>query len=157
MSRGGARSRSGPQKQEGSRTSERAGYVLTALPPAGYDGEVPDLGLYLPGATDRHRAVWAEHWTFPQACAWSEDHTRWPEVADLVKWIVRSEADDAPVGTATNVKQLRESVGIGPVGLKLNGWKIADLDPAPASAPEPDEDEDDPRNRLTVVPDAEAG
>lgn len=138
MARGGARTRSGPQPTEGSRTSDRKGYVLTALPTAGYDGAAPNLKDYLPNATLRHEAIWTELWQTPQACAWSEERYRWPVVADLVKWMVRSEADDAPVGTATNVKQLREECGIGATGLKLNGWKIAEAptlaaDDAPAS------------------------
>lgn len=132
LPRGGTRTHSGPPPVEGSRTSERKGYSLTALPPTGYDGDVPELSAYLPGASTRHQALWAEHWTYPQACAWSTDRTYWPMLAELVNWIVRGEAEDAPVGAAANVSRLRIEVGIGASGLKHNGWKIADA-PTPAA------------------------
>ena len=45
MGSGGRRNRSGPQKQENSGRSDRAGFSLTALPAEGYDGEVPAFPL----------------------------------------------------------------------------------------------------------------
>lgn len=157
MARGG-HAHSGPAPVEGSRTSDRKGYVLTALPPAGFDGNVPDLLGFMPDATARHLAIWTQLWVTPQACAWSAESWRWPVVADLVKWMVRSDAEDAPASTATSVRQLRDDLGLSTAGLRQNGWKIAVPEPVqPEAAGPDDEDEDDPRNRLTVVPDAEAG
>jgi hypothetical protein len=138
MPRGGARIKSGPPPVEGSRTSERKGYSLTALPPSGYDGEVPDLLDFLPGATARHLAVWAQAWTTPQACAWSLEPWRWSTVASLVMWIVRSEDADAAASIASNVRQLRDDLGLSRAGLAHNGWKIAE--------PPKDEDEESPSN-----------
>ncbi|MCW2759049.1 MAG: hypothetical protein JWO46_2795, partial [Nocardioidaceae bacterium] len=62
MTKGGARSRSGPPKDPRSRTSERAGFTLTALPSEGYTKRPPGLNAFLPRPTARHRAVWAELW-----------------------------------------------------------------------------------------------
>lgn len=126
MSQGGARNRSGPQKDEGSRTSERAGFSLTALPPSGFDGEAPDLTEFLPSVTARHLSIWAQMWTTPQACAWSLEAWRWPVAADLVKWMVRSDDADAAASIATTIRQLRDDLGLSSAGLKQNGWKVAE-------------------------------
>ncbi len=82
----GGHARSGPSKDPNSRTSERAGYTLTALPAGGYPGPVPDLSEYMPTATDRHQSIWDELWKMPQAAAWSMQPWRWAQVADLVKY-----------------------------------------------------------------------
>lgn len=157
MARGGARNRSGPQKQEGSRTSERAGFILSALPPTGYDQTAPDFPL--PLASEREFAVWAQVWTTPQACAWSLEFWRWPVVAMYVRTFVQAEnADEPNAALLGQIHRFGDQIGLTPAGLKENGWKIAE--PVSAeSAPTPTEgdDEDDPRNRLTVVPDVEAG
>lgn len=155
MARGGARNRSGPQKQEGSRTSERAGFVLTALPPTGYSDDAPTFPL--PLASDRELAMWAQVWTTPQACAWSLESWRWHVVAMYVRTFVLAEnAEEPNAALLGQIHRFGDQIGLTPAGLKENGWKIAEPDAA-VESPEPDEDEDDPRNRLTVVPDVEAG
>lgn len=131
MARGG-HARSGPAPVEGSRNSERKGYSLSALPPEGYAGEVPDLLTFLPDATARHLTIWAQLWTTPQACAWSEQPYRWPVVADLVMWMVRAQAEDASAAMGTIIRQLRDDCGLSLDG-KTQGWKIADA-PSPVSA-----------------------
>lgn len=50
---------------------------------------------------------------------------RWPIVADLVKYVVRSEPSDAPASLGTVVRQLRDDVGLSKAGLIANGWAIA--------------------------------
>ena len=134
MARGGSRNRSGPQADENSRTSERKGYVLTALPPAGYDGEAPDFPL--PAALDRELEVWAQAWTTPQACAWSSEPWRWRTVAMWCRWSVRMEADDASAALGNVVVRFADQIGLTPAGLKENGWKIAETKSVDA-APEP--------------------
>lgn len=124
MARGGARNRSGPQPEEDSRTSERRGYSLTALPPAGYDGEAPEFPL--PDASARELEVWAQVWTTPQACAWSLEPWRHRTVAMWVRWSVRMEADDASAALGNVVVRFADQIGLTPAGLKENGWKIAD-------------------------------
>jgi hypothetical protein len=134
VARGGARSHSGPAKDENSRTSERAGFSLTALPPAGYDGEVPKFPL--PTATDRELEVWADVWTYPQACAWIDQPRLWRHVAMYVRWSVRMEAEDASAALGNVVMRYADDAGISEAGLKFHGWKIAEpkpvvADPAP--------------------------
>lgn len=125
MPRGGARTRSGPPADPNSGRSDRRGFKLTALPSEGYGGEAPPLEDFLPSPTSRHQRVWAQLWRTPQACAWSMESWRWPVVADLVKYVVRSEPADAPASLGTVVRQLRDDVGLSKAGLIANGWAIA--------------------------------
>ncbi len=137
MARGGARNRSGPRPDENSLTSAARGVVLTALPPAGFDGEIPAFPLPRPKA--RERAVWEEVWRTPQACAWAAQPWRHRTVAMWVRWSVRMEAPDAPAALGNVVVRLADQIGLTPAGLKENGWKIAPDDqaaaPSPASGP----------------------
>lgn len=153
MPRGGARNRSGPQPDPTSGRSDRRGFTLTSLPSEGYDGEVPTLSDFLPAPTDRHQTVWAQLWTTPQACAWSMESWRWPVVADLVKYVVRSEPSDAPASLGTVVRQLRDDCGLSKAGLTANGWAIS-VDEVSAKRDEQPDDSDEeepPRRRLSAV------
>jgi hypothetical protein len=138
MPRGG-HAHSGPKKDPKSRTSERAGYTLTALPNEGYCGSVPNLADFLTDPTDRHEAIWAELWSTPQACAWSQERWRWPIVADLVMFRVRADDPESPVGLATSIRQLRDDLGLSAAGLGANGWAIAAAVIAPAESEAPAE------------------
>ena len=135
----GGHAHSGPAKDPTSRTSERAGFTLTALPNEGYRGDVPALTDYLIDVTDRHESIWSELWSTPQACAWSQEPWRWPVVADLVMFRVRADDPESPVGLATSIRQLRDDLGLSKVGLAANGWAIAAAEVAPAAPPEPSE------------------
>lgn len=135
MARGGARTHSGPAKTEGSRTSDRAGFSLTALPSTGFDGEAPDFPL--PEATRRELDVWADVWTYPQACAWIDQPRLWRHVAMYVRWSVRMEADDASAALGNVVMRYADDAGISEAGLKFHGWKIADPKPAAESGEAP--------------------
>lgn len=179
MARGGARNRSGPAKDETSRTSERQGFVLTALPPAGFDGEAPEFPL-LPftvyrwehdgdhryqvrddDATDafrdREAELWLTVWAYPQACAWSLERWRWQAVAMWVRTAVVCESSEATAADKGAIHRFADQIGLTPAGLKENGWKIADPEPQAVEPTEPAEDEDDPRNRLSVVRDGTGG
>lgn len=134
MAKGGARNRSGPPKDPNSLKSAAIGFVLTALPNGGYDGEVPDLADYLPAATERECDIWAKLWTTPQACAWSLEPWRWPVVADLVMFRARADDPDSPVGLATSIRQLRDDLGLSAAGLIANGWAITKDETAPKRA-----------------------
>lgn len=129
----GGHAHSGPAKDPNSRTSARAGFTLTALPNEGYRGDVPDLSDYLTDVTPRHLSIWADLWSTPQACAWSQDPWRWPIVADLVMFRVRADDPESPVGLATSIRQLRDDLGLSKAGLAANGWAIATADVAPAT------------------------
>jgi hypothetical protein len=125
MSRGGSRNRSGPAPVEGSRTSERKGYSLSALPPAGFDGEAPSFPL--PAASDRELTLWVQVWTTPQACAWSLEPWRWPIVGMWVRTFVLAEnADEPNAALLGQIHRFGDQVGLTPAGLRENGWKIAE-------------------------------
>lgn len=134
MTKGGARNRSGPQRDPKSLKSALIGFSLTALPNGGYVDDAPDLTDYLPTATDRQSDIWAKLWTTPQACAWSLEPWRWPIVADLAKYLARADDADAPIGIATAVRQLRDDLGLSAAGLIANGWTIAADETAPKRA-----------------------
>lgn len=158
MPRGGARNRSGPPKDPNSRTSERAGFKLTALPNEGYRGEIPDFPLG-EGPADvelREMDVWRESWRTPQACAWALEPWRWPIIAEYCRLKAVVEAN--PAASAALVTQLhryRDQIGLTPAGLKENGWAIATAQVGLAS----DGDDEQPapvtaRRRLRVAGDA---
>ena len=154
MARGGARNRSGPPKDPSSGRSERQGFKLTALPSEGYRGEVPPIADFMPSASRRHEVVWAQLWASPQACAWSMESWRWPIVADLVKYVVRSEPDDAPASLGTVVRQLRDDCGLSKAGLIQNGWAIAVDEVAAKAAEKADaEPKPTPQRRMRAVGD----
>lgn len=144
MSRGGSRNRSGPRPVEGSRTSERKGYTLTALPPTGFDGEVPDFPL--PLASDRELSLWDRAWTTPQACAWSVEPWRWYTVGQWVRWSVRAEDPEASAAIVAAVIRLADQIGLTPAGLKENGWKIAE-------PPKPEEKPAEASSNVTSIKD----
>lgn len=152
MAKGGARNRSGPQKDPNSLKSAAIGFTLTALPSGGYDDTVPDLLDYLPVATERQRDIWAKLWTTPQACAWSLEPWRWPVIADLAKYLARADDPEAPIGIATAVRQLRDDVGLSKAGLVANGWAIAVDETAPKRAAKNAADTSSARDRIKVVP-----
>lgn len=131
MARGGARNRSGPPPDENSGRSDARGFVLSALPPAGFDGDAPDFPL--PDASVRELAVWSQVWTTPQACAWSMESWRWPVVAMYVRTFVICEGADATAADKSSIHRFGDQIGLTPAGLKENGWKIAE--PPKADAP----------------------
>ena len=136
----GGHARSGPAKDPNSGRSDRAGYSLTALPFEGYAGEAPDFPLPLP--TERELEVWADVWTYPQACAWISRPRHWRHVAMYVRWSVRMEAEYASAALGNVVMRYADDAGISEAGLKFHGWAIA----APvesnddATAPDPADD-----------------
>ena len=150
MSSGGARNRSGPSFDPNSLTSGKNGVSLTALPAAGYQGDVPDLPLT--EVTEREAEVWAGLWGTPQATAWIQEPWRWRTVAMYVRWSVRSEGD-VPAAFLGQVHRLGDQIGLTPAGLKENGWAIGPSD-APASSVAPAaKKRSSSRGRLSVVPD----
>lgn len=162
---GGARIRSGPPPVEGSRTSERKGYKLMALPAEGFDGDVPDFPLprrkvYAKQWNDAGKQVqifdaaetrrvakreaefWAWLWSTPQACAWSMPSQAWrqPNVAMYVRKFVLNESGEATAADTGAMLRLADEIGMTDAGLARNGWKIANDElaekrPAPAERP----------------------
>lgn len=125
MPKGGSRTRSGPPKSPTSRTSERAGYKLTALPSEGYRGRAPGLNQFIPKPTARQRAHWDELWSTPQACAWSLERWRWSQIARLCILRARAEDPDSPAAIYAEVIKLETKHGLSDDGLRYLGWAIA--------------------------------
>lgn len=174
MPKGGARNRSGPQKQEHSGRSDRAGFTLTALPSEGYRGEVPDFPLAKVSVYDvyfedkkrvkefdadatqarweRELDLWSWAWSTPQACAWSVEPWRWFAVAMWVRTSALCESSEATAADKNSLHRFADQIGLTPAGLKENGWKIA-ADEVADRRPEVEPEADDPRTRFTVVTD----
>lgn len=127
MARGGARNRSGPAPDPSSLKSAKT-RTFSALPAEGYTGKPPAFPLPKPSA--RERAVWAEAWTSPQACAWADEPWRWRTIGMWVRWSVRMEDDDASAALGNVVVRFADQIGLTPAGLKENGWTIAAADVA---------------------------
>lgn len=153
MARGGARNRSGPKADPNSGRSDRRGYKLTALPAAGYDGEVPEFPL--PDASRRELEVWEQAWRTPQACAWSMPSESWrtSTVALWVRTKVRCEDPEAPASLLGQLHRFADQIGMTTAGLAEMGWQVAQ-DEMAARAAEKSEAESRPkssRDRMKVV------
>lgn len=125
MASGGSRNRSGPPADETSGTSDRRGYVLTALPAQGFKGRVPAFPL--PDQTKRETEVWREAWRTPQACAWwtPSERWRWRTVAMWVRLSVRCESADAKSSDLAQLHRFADQIGMTTAGLAEMGWKVA--------------------------------
>lgn len=129
MARGGARNRSGPQKDESSGRSERLKFQLTALPEDGYEGVVPEFPI--PAGDDfevreRELEIWADCWRTPQACAWSMEPWRHRIIGQYCRLSAIVElAGMPPANMVAQLHRFRDQLGLTPAGLKENGWKIA--------------------------------
>lgn len=122
MPRGGARNRSGPQKDPNSGRSERLGVRFGKLPREGYSGRPPAWPLTTK-ASVAERAVWTAVWKLPQAAAWATEPWRWPTVALYARTRVRFE-DDGVAATGSVMIRLADQIGLTPAGLRENGWEI---------------------------------
>lgn len=149
MARGGARNRSGPRPDPNSLRSAKTGYVLTALPAEGYQGEIPEFPL--PDPTARETEVWRQAWRTPQAAAWSTQPWRWRTVALWVRWSVRMEDPEAGAALGNVVVRLADQIGMTPAGLKENGWAIAKDEVAEKRAEKTPVRRVSARSRLRVV------
>lgn len=146
MTRGGARNRSGPQKDPNSARSDRNGVAFETLPAAGYDGDPPPFPL-MPRVVmrwefedkrryqvcddeateevrERETALWEWAWRTPQAAAWARESWRWQTVAMWVRTFVICEGDGATAADKGAVHRFADQIGMTPAGLRENGWRI---------------------------------
>lgn len=178
MPRGGARNRSGPQKQENSGRSDRAGFSLTALPSEGFRGEVPEFPLPKVSVYDvyfedkkrvkeldedatqarfeRERDLWEWAWRTPQAEAWSREPWRWHTVAMWVRTSAVCESSDATAADKNSLHRFADQIGLTPAGLKENGWKIAPDEVSAKRSEAPKAERNSVKSRLAVVADGGA-
>lgn len=152
----GGHARSGPPKTEGSRTSDRAGFSLTALPAAGYDGEVPDFPLpalrvyrweyedkrkfqvlddeETAAGAERETELWALLWSYPQALWWSTVPWKWNQIAMYVRTWVICEGPNATAADKNSMHRFADEIGLTEGGMARAGLKIADAPKADADA-----------------------
>lgn len=135
VSSGGARLRSGPVKQEGSRNSELIGYTLSSLPHERYDGPVPKWPLEKK-PTLAEAAEWKALWELPQAWAWSMPENVWMHrtIADFVRVSVAARKT-MQSGLWTQRNRLADQIGLTLSGLAALGWKIESSKLADGTAP----------------------
>ena len=148
MARGGARNRSGPQKDPNSARSDRAHFKLDALPAEGCRGSVPEFPLPRrvvkewvsegkerwretdAAATDavaaRELELWEWAWRTPQACAWSQPSESWRlhSIAMWVRTFVLCESGEATAADRNSLHRFADQIGMTPAGLVENGWSI---------------------------------
>lgn len=180
MAKGGARNRSGPQKDEDSLRSAERGYSLAQLPAEGYTGPMPDFPL--PGrtvhrweyegkrkfqvpdldatqaTTDRERELWEWLWRTPQACAWSMPSERWRlhTIAMYVRTFVICESAEATAADKNSLHRFADQVGMTTAGLAEMGWKVA-VDQTAEKREQKKPKRASARDRMKVVPGGEGG
>lgn len=157
MSRGGARTVSGPPPDPNSlrqmRAAEAGGWKT--LPAEGYAGPVPEWPLT--EATPREENIWADLWAKPQAVMWAELGQSL-EVALFCRTLAEAERPDARADIKKMVRGYLDSLGLSVAGMLRNRWKIAPAAEvaafeAPAAAEVPRRRS--ARDRLKVVPSGE--
>jgi hypothetical protein len=148
MGSGGARNRSGPPKDPASGRSDRNGVSLTALPAAGYDGEIPKWPLpkrivvdvhfedkkrvtevddnATEAVAEREVELWEWAWRTPQASAWALPSEMWRlhSIAMWVRTYVICEGSDATAADKGSLHRFADQIALTPAGLKENGWAI---------------------------------
>lgn len=122
MTKGGARTRSGPAPDPGALRRERDAGEWTILPPGGRPGPIPDWPLIDP--LGREEQLWNELWSRPQALMWDRYGQHF-EVALYVRRLVEAELPNANVSLGTLVRQMADSLGLTTPGLRSNRWRIA--------------------------------
>ena len=136
---GGYRATAGRKADPTSGRSEAAGRKALHLPYEPRTARPPKWPL--PESDSHERARWEQLWqTFPQAHAWIKEPWRWNDIALYVRITIRCEEDDSQAALAGVMFRLRDEIGIGPNGLRANGWVIDN--PGAIAA---DEDEDKPK------------
>lgn len=176
----GGHPNSGPPPDPNSLKTARRGLVFTALPAAGYDGEVPAFPLpavpvydiwfenkerrkvFDEEATearlDREQELWAWAWRTPQAAAWTSEPWRWHSVAMWVRTSAICESGESTAADKNSLHRFADQIGLTPAGLAYNSWKITSDEVAARRAEKaPASSEPSARDRLKSVRRATAG
>lgn len=91
------------------------------LPLAGRRGDPPAFPLAR--STAAERALWAELWASPQACAWEE--LGWIRtVARYTRIAIMAERRTAHGYVLTEARQLEDRLGLNPRAMRSLGWEI---------------------------------
>lgn len=143
----GGHASSGPAPDPNSLKTAKLGLTFTALPAAGYAGDIPVFPLpkvpvydiwfedkkrvkeYDEEATearfDREQELWEWAWRTPQAAAWAKEPWRQHPVALWVRTAAICESGDATAADKNSLHRFADQIGLTPAGLAYNGWKIA--------------------------------
>lgn len=124
MPKGGARTRSGPAREENALRRDRKGdqgdWLL--LPAEGRTKAAPAWPL-MPKATPRETAMWRRLWKKPQAVAW-EKLGMIELVALYCRRFCEAEQRMSPTNLSTLVRQMGDGLGLTAPGLNSLRWKI---------------------------------
>jgi hypothetical protein len=137
----------GPRKDPNALRRERDNFTLRQLSRTPYAGPVPrfplpqvrmmvqmteegrrwkEFSAPMSDARNKREAeLWAWAWTLPQAHVWAEDPWRLMDIAMWVRTQAICEAEDAAAGDRNSLHKFGVKIGMGPDGLKENGWSIA--------------------------------
>jgi hypothetical protein len=143
----GGHARSGPARDPNALRRSRDNFTLRQLPRTPYAGPVPAFPLpaaeirveviddkrrwkeFDSGASEKRRereaALWAWAWTLPQAHVWAQDEWRLLDIAMWVRLQAVCEDVGAAAGDRNSLHRFACKIGMGPDGLKENGWSIA--------------------------------
>lgn len=121
MSKGGARTQSGPAPDPNALRRDREG-EWTILPAEGRKGETPDWPLT--DVQPREWDLWRGLWAKPQAVVWEQRGSHL-EVALFARRLAEAEQRDASTSLGTLVRQMMDSLGLTTPGLRNNRWRIA--------------------------------
>lgn len=118
----GGHASSGPPPDPNSLKSAKRGLTFTALPAAGYTGEIPAFPL--PNDSVREGELWAWAWRTPQAAAWAAEPWRQHSVALWVRTAAICESGEATAADKNSLHRFADQIGLTPAGLAFNGWKV---------------------------------
>jgi hypothetical protein len=143
----GTNTNSGPPPDPNSLKTAKRGLTFTALPAAGYDGEIPPFPLpavpiydiwwedkerhkvldeeATEARHDREFQLWEWAWRTPQAAAWAAEPWRQNSVALWVRTAAICESGDATAADKNSLHRFADQIGLTPAGLAFNGWKIS--------------------------------
>jgi hypothetical protein len=156
MPSGGARTRSGPPPDPNAAARERAtdkGWLT--LPAEGRTTPAPPWPA--PTWTDREAELWATMWRKPQSLIWERDGMV-EYVAMFVRQLAEAEVEKASAENRKTVRMMFADLYLTADSMARARIKIvADEVTGRRAAEAPTEDPDDPRDRLSAVPDADAG
>lgn len=110
-----------PPKRNARRRNARPEW--RTLPPAGYDGDVPEFPL--PDPAVEALALWLDLWRTPQAVAWGA--LGWTRVvARYTLLLLEAEKPDTVVALLSEVRQLEDRLGLTPMAMKRLQWEVGE-------------------------------
>lgn len=149
MTKGGARSRSGPAPDPNALRRDRDAGEWTVLPADGRLGATPAWPLTEESV--REAELWADLWRKPQAIMW-ERFGQDVEVALYVRRLTEAELMDSRVNLSTLVRQMADSLGLTTPGMRANRWRITADEPVRPAATGRRPMVRSSRSRLKVIP-----